>query len=387
MGVVAAGVIDVLEGDDKRGVDARAAGAGRVGDIQLDEAQFAGGTEALAQRYSDLVFGFDTVGFSQWEAKDFAIEDAYLIFDGFYLSDVDPDTGEDIDELTLEATIAAGVEVSAMIASIEAMGGVTGTAGLDMVDIGEYTGESDGKIRGSEIISRISRPLELFEIAGSVEAFLEIAVKIKIDLGFWSIKKTVYEKELVRITLFEFSIGGGGGGSAAMASTVAVASSAATTSSLMDGSMVAPDDIIPDDQPDVLNISAQTDTYPDGLLRERLTPFIGPRQRHDTLDRVFSNWKPLRDDRFQRDRQSTVSLSRLDTLDQVFSDRQPAGDDNYRRYRQSTVYGPALPSVHNDLIAWHLSASDAEDKDGLNDQDRFFDELGSHEDIKMRHIF
>ena len=171
--------------------------------------------------YSDLVFGFDTVGFTQWKEKDFAIEDAYLIFDGFYLSDIDPDTGEDVDELTLEATIFAGAKASAVIASITAVGGITGTAGLDLIDIGEYTGESDGRIRGSEIVSRISTPLELFEIAGQVDAFLRVTVKIGIDLGFWSIEKTVYEKELARVTLFEFTIGGGsGGGSPAIASSV-----------------------------------------------------------------------------------------------------------------------------------------------------------------------
>jgi len=169
---------------------------------------------------SDLVFGFDTFGFSQWKEKDFAIEDAYLVFDGFYLSDVDPDTGEDIDELTLDATIAAGVKVSAVVASITAKGGITGTAGLDLIDVGEYSGESDGRIRGSEIISRISNPLQLFEIAGQVGAFLNITVKVGIDLGFWSIEKTVYEEELARVTLFEFQIGGGGsGGSGALAAS------------------------------------------------------------------------------------------------------------------------------------------------------------------------
>ena len=162
--------------------------------------------------YADLVFGFDTAGLSQWKEKDFAIEDAYLIFDGFYLSDVDPITNEDVDELTFEATISAGVEASAVIASIRATGGITGTAGLDLIDIGEREGTSDGRIRGSEIISRINRPLELFQLSGKVEAFANIVVSIGIDLGFWSIEKEVFRKELVRITLFEFTIGGGGGG-------------------------------------------------------------------------------------------------------------------------------------------------------------------------------
>ena len=170
--------------------------------------------------YSDLVFGFDTFGFSRWKEEDFSIEDAYLIFDGFYLSDVDPETGEDVDELTLEATISAGVEANAVIAKIRASGGITGTAGLDLVDIGEYTGESDGRIRGSEIISRISRPQQLFEIAGTVDAFLEIVVSIGINLGFFKIEKVVFERELARVTLFEFEIGGGGGGGAPLVSNI-----------------------------------------------------------------------------------------------------------------------------------------------------------------------
>ncbi len=183
--------------------------------------------------YSDLVFGFDTFGLSRWKEEDFAIEDAYLIFDGFYLSDVDPDTGEDVDELTLEATIAAGVEANAVVAKIRGTGGITGTAGLDLIDGGEYSGEADGRIRGSEIIAGLRRPLELFELAGSVEAFLNIAVSIGIDLGFWKIEKTVFERELARITLFEFQIGGGGGGGSPVSSVV---TDTATTETVLLGS-------------------------------------------------------------------------------------------------------------------------------------------------------
>ena len=78
--------------------------------------------------YSDLVFGFDTNGLTQWKEEDFTLEDSYLILDGLYLSDVDPDTGEDVDELTLDATVAAGVSASAVVAKAELKGGITGTA-------------------------------------------------------------------------------------------------------------------------------------------------------------------------------------------------------------------------------------------------------------------
>ena len=171
--------------------------------------------------YSDLVFGFDTFGFSQWKERDFALQYSYLVFDGFYVSDVDPETGEDVDELTVEATISAGVEANAVIAQITAAGGITGTAALDFIDTGEYSEEGgDGRIRGSELLAGIRRPARLFEIAGAIEAFLEISVSIGIDLGFWEITKTVYERELARVTLFEFEIGGGGGGGGALTSAI-----------------------------------------------------------------------------------------------------------------------------------------------------------------------
>ena len=170
--------------------------------------------------YSDLVFGFDTVGFSNWKETDFALAESYRIFDGFYLSDVDPETGVDVDELELAATIEAGVSATAVVASVEATGGIQANAGLDVIDIGEYTGESDGRIRGSEIISRISNPLSLFEFAGALEAYLAIAVKVGLDLGFWEQTVTVYEEELARETLFEFTLGGAGSSGAASGSYI-----------------------------------------------------------------------------------------------------------------------------------------------------------------------
>lgn len=159
--------------------------------------------------YSDLVVGFDTYGLSQWEEENFDLQDSYLILDGFYLSDVDPDTGEDVDELTLDATIAAGVSASAVVAKAEVKGGITGTAALDIIDGGEFTGTSDGKLRGSEVIEADSL-LDLFTLTGSLEAFLEAVVKVGIDFGFYEIMETVWDKSLY-IPLFEFELGGSSG--------------------------------------------------------------------------------------------------------------------------------------------------------------------------------
>ncbi|BAY84313.1 hypothetical protein NIES267_38090 [Calothrix parasitica NIES-267] len=158
---------------------------------------------------SDLVVGFDTYGFSRWEDKGFDLKDSHLIFDGFYLSDVDPDTGKDVDELTMDATIAAGVSASAVVAKAELTGGITGKAGLDIIDGGEFTGESDGKLRGSEVLAADSL-FDLFSLSGSLKAFIKAVVKVGVDVGLFEVMKTVW-KEKFSITLFEFELGGSSG--------------------------------------------------------------------------------------------------------------------------------------------------------------------------------
>jgi len=72
--------------------------------------------------------------------------------------------GVDKDELALNAGIYAGLSASIVVAKAVLKGGVDGYLGFDLVDEGELQGISDGKVRGSEIISRISNPLSLFEL-------------------------------------------------------------------------------------------------------------------------------------------------------------------------------------------------------------------------------
>jgi 2',3'-cyclic-nucleotide 2'-phosphodiesterase (5'-nucleotidase family) len=90
-------------------------------------------------------------------------------------------------------------------------GGVQGKVGFDVLDVGEKAGTSDGKVRGSEIIQRIQKPLELFELKGAIEAFLAARVQIGLDLGFFEIMTTVWEAELARLRLVSFSLGNGSG--------------------------------------------------------------------------------------------------------------------------------------------------------------------------------
>ncbi|MEG4045187.1 calcium-binding protein, partial [Microcoleus sp. Pol17_C1] len=128
---------------------------------------------------ADLAFGYDTYGLKEWKKDKFSDNSAIKVLDGFYVSDrANPDgTGEDVDELKLNASIKAGLGVNAVVVSLYGTAGIQGNIGIDLVDIGENNGTSDGKIRGSEIASRMSKPGDLFNISGQINAFLGLEVK------------------------------------------------------------------------------------------------------------------------------------------------------------------------------------------------------------------
>ncbi|MBU6345371.1 MAG: transporter substrate-binding domain-containing protein [Cyanobacteria bacterium REEB494] len=154
---------------------------------------------------TNLVAGFDTYGVNKWIDDGYDPAKIYEIFDGFYLKDWDAQ-GKDIDELVLTATIAAGVGIDVGVADAFVRGGVQGRLGLDVTDVGEDNNTSDGKIRGSEIISRISDPLSLFDLNGSIDAFLDTEIRVKLGL----FTKTVYRKEFARFNLAKFSLSSSG---------------------------------------------------------------------------------------------------------------------------------------------------------------------------------
>ncbi|MBD2254548.1 DUF4347 domain-containing protein [Nostoc parmelioides] len=169
---------------------------------------------------ADLAFGYDTYGLRAWSYKDFAAADADLLLDGFYMSDREnPDgTGEDIPELTVEAELAGGValdsdpkpksfKITAYVSAggvpntangtdlfkIYAKGGIRGKVDVDVVDGGETTNQSDGRIRMLEL----NRPLgELFTLNGVVDVFLAA--------GLDSFGVNLYEKDLLKFRLLKF---------------------------------------------------------------------------------------------------------------------------------------------------------------------------------------
>jgi Ca2+-binding RTX toxin-like protein len=154
-----------------------------------------------------LGFGYDTYGLSEWRNSNFAAGSADKVLEGFYVSDRQnaDGTGPDVDELSLDASIAAGFGLDVVVADGYLTGGIQGKVGIDLIDIGEFQPKQggDGKIRTSEITSRISKPSELFDVTGQVNAFL--GAKVRVKLG--PFKKTVYEKNFATFELADFSLG------------------------------------------------------------------------------------------------------------------------------------------------------------------------------------
>ncbi|MFO0999931.1 MAG: calcium-binding protein [Planctomycetaceae bacterium] len=155
---------------------------------------------------TDLSIGFDTSGVEAWSKTDFAANKSYLVFDGLYLNDWNA-AGAEKDELTVKAFIGAGVGLDLGIVNGFVKGGVEGIIGLDMVDVGEQSGTSDGRIRGSDIVQKLStNPADLFDLHGVINAYL--AAEINVDFFFYS--ATVYEKRLATIELAKFKLNSNG---------------------------------------------------------------------------------------------------------------------------------------------------------------------------------
>jgi hypothetical protein len=151
-------------------------------------------------------FGFDTYGLNEWKQSGFKAGDAWKVFNGFYVADwLD---GVDVPEFTMDATMGAGLGLSALVVRADITGGLEAAVSFDLLDEGEIAGTSDGRIRGSEISNRISNPLDLFELVGSLSAYLKAKVQLGIDMGFYSIWDTVWQEKLATIPLFEFGVGG-----------------------------------------------------------------------------------------------------------------------------------------------------------------------------------
>ena len=150
------------------------------------------------QAKTDFSVGYDTRGIEDWQEEDFAFSEIYKVLDGFYVDDLDG-SGNEKPEAEIKAGIALEGSLDAAILSASLKGGLEGIITFDLLDEGELNGSSDGKIRGSEIISRISEPLELFQLDGLIEAYLKAKVS--------SLGSTLWSKELGRFEIAKFSLG------------------------------------------------------------------------------------------------------------------------------------------------------------------------------------
>jgi len=166
----------------------------------------SGVIEGGVNTQADLSFGFDTRGIKAWREDDFNLDNAWKVFNGFYVND--RHDGVDIPEFQLNADMGAGAGLNAFIARADVTGGIEAKASLDLIDVGEIAGIDDGKVYADEIIERIDNPISLFEMVGDLAAYLRAKVQVGIDLYFYSYYKTVWEKNLARIPIFKFGVGG-----------------------------------------------------------------------------------------------------------------------------------------------------------------------------------
>ena len=77
-----------------------------------------------------IEFGFDNSGLVEWSNDDFALDSSWKAFNGFYVADWHD--GKDIPELTLDASMGAGLGVSAVVVSSDITGGLLAEASFDL---------------------------------------------------------------------------------------------------------------------------------------------------------------------------------------------------------------------------------------------------------------
>ncbi|WOB45037.1 DUF4347 domain-containing protein [Thermoleptolyngbya oregonensis NK1-22] len=198
---------------------------------------------------TNLDFGYDTFGFQEWQRAGYSSSAASRLIDGFYVTDFPGD------EITVDATIGAGFGVNVGVAAGRIDGGLRGRAGIDLIDVGEnsrnpvwdseysrvwneinrqighisflrplvgaqtiatlnsrgireFVNLSDGRIRTTEITSRLSNPLSLFQIQGVVNVFLDAYARVGVRV-FGKLIGKEWRKNLATFKIMEFSVGGG----------------------------------------------------------------------------------------------------------------------------------------------------------------------------------
>ena len=151
-----------------------------------------------------LGFVYDSLGLEKWKEADFDVSEARLLADGLLVDD--HREGEiDQPEASISGRLfAQSPEVGIpLIASVGIDGGIEASFFADLEDAGESgndLGDSDGQIRGSEIINK-SQALGfdcLLDLSGEINAFLGGYIRL-------AFKKRRKNFGKINLTRFEFS--------------------------------------------------------------------------------------------------------------------------------------------------------------------------------------
>lgn len=121
-----------------------------------------------------------------------------VILQGLFLGDFDK-SGQEVPEFSMRGELFAGANVSVLIFTAGAEGGVFLTINIDLNDP-----NNDGKMRFAEIADIIEitgNPFCIFVLSGEFGAFLRVFVEV--DLFFWSQRWTF---TLAEITLLSFNV-------------------------------------------------------------------------------------------------------------------------------------------------------------------------------------
>ena len=162
--------------------------------------------------YTNFDFGFDTRGLKQWQETGFDPAESWRIFNGFFLDDHGiENTASDLDEVVLQAVIAAGASLGiGGLVEAGVVGGIEATIGFDLNDKETDFSSADlpigdAKLYGSELVERITQgPQCLFDVHGELRLFLEAFLWIGLDVGFSKITLFEASERFVDILLAEF---------------------------------------------------------------------------------------------------------------------------------------------------------------------------------------
>lgn len=118
------------------------------------------------------------------------------LLDGIFIDDLDAN-GNDVPEIQFIGTVFAEGAASIYIISVGVRGELIFTTNLDLDD----RPNPDGKLYIEEIINRLSNPICLFVVSGSLDA--QLSAFVEIDLFFFTKRFTIV---IVRVTLLKFEV-------------------------------------------------------------------------------------------------------------------------------------------------------------------------------------